>query len=118
MPIKINPSEAFYVLLDNAATGTSSDYVFRAEYLNHQIQLVNAGTTAQNFVVYTSNDGNNWVAIRDQTDVDATVQAYSGASAGGVIQLSGSYPWIKIITGTANAGPLSATIYSNNWRSS
>jgi hypothetical protein len=68
--------------------------------------------------VYTSNDASNWVAIRDQTDVDTTVQAYSGASAGGVIQLSGSYPWLKIIAGTADAGPLSATIYSNNWRSS
>lgn len=117
--IAINPSAPIYSFFSaSSETGVESNKIFRGEYTNHQIQVYTTGATAQNFIVYTSNDGNIWTAIRDQTDVDATVVGYTGATASGVINLSGCYPWLKMNSGTAVAGPFTATIYSNNWRSS
>lgn len=118
-PIAINYAGALYSLFDaTTATGAESNHLFRGEYTNHQIQVSTAGATPQNFIVYTSNDCQVWTAIRDQNDVDTSVAAYSGSTASGVIQLSGCYPWIKMVSGTAAAGAFTATIYSNNWRDS
>jgi hypothetical protein len=118
-PIAINYAGPLYTLFDaSTATGAESNHLFRGEYTNHQLQVSTAGATAQNFIVYTSNDCSVWTAIRDQNDVDNSVASYSGSTASGVIQLSGCYPWLKIVSGTAVAGAFTASIYSNNWRDS
>jgi len=119
MPVALNPGTPFCSLLNSVSTtGASSDYFFRGEYSNHQLQVSTSGATAQGFVLYTSNDCTVWTAIRDNTDLDTTAAAYSGTNPSGVLQLSGSYPWLKVISGTAAAGAFSASIYSSNWHSS
>ena len=116
MPIKLNSAASFQVLITGAtAAGVESNHIYRPEHTIHQIQVSNTGSAAaHDFVVYTSNDGDTWVPIRDQADCDASVAAYgSGATAlSGVIQLNGCYPWLKIVTGAGSTAAFSATLYS------
>ena len=115
MPIQINPASQLYSFFEGTtAAGATSNSVFRGWYTQHSIQVSTSGATAQSFVLYASNDANVWTAIRDQTDVDSTVTSYSGANASGMIFLSGSYPWLRIVTGTASTNPFTATIYSTD----
>jgi hypothetical protein len=123
MSYPINPSSRLVVMLNGVtATGASSVFVNRADYNNHQIQVYTAGPTAQTFTVYTSNDASAtspiWTAIRDHTDVDATVAGYTGSTASGVINLTGAYPWLKVVSGTASTAPFTVTIFSNDLQTS
>ena len=120
MPIKLNPASALCVLIDGAtAPSTASNYIFRGEYGQHQLQVFTTGTTARNFDVRVSNDGDNWSTIRNQTHIDASATGYTG-SMNGVLQLNGCYPWIQVVmsSSTASSDPFTATLYSNNWASS
>jgi hypothetical protein len=115
MAIQINPASQLYYLFQGVtATGATSNDVFRGSYTEHMIQVSTSGATPQTFTVYTSVDGHIWSAIRDQTDVDSTVAGYTGANATGVITLSGSYPWFRIVTGSGSTGPFTAAIFSTN----
>lgn len=115
MPNKVNPATQLYTLLDGVTgAGLTSDDVFRGWYSEHMIQVSTVGSPAQTFTVYTSVDSNVWTAIRDHTDVDSTVAGYTGTNATGVINLSGSYPWLRIVTGAGSTAPFTAAIYSTN----
>lgn len=115
MAIQINPASQLYSFFSGTtAAGATSNDVFRGWYTEHMIQVSTAGATAQTFTVYTSVDGIVWTAIRDQSDVDSTVGGYTGANATGVINLSGSYPWFRVVTGSASTDPFTASIYSTN----
>lgn len=115
MPIQINPASQLCPLFQGVtAAGATSNDVFRGWYTHHMLQVSTSGTTPQSFTLYTSADGNVWTAIRDQTDVDATVAGYTGANASGVINLIGSYPWFRVVTGSASADPFTAVLFSTN----
>lgn len=115
MPIQVNPATQLYTLLDGVTgAGLTSNDVFRGWYTQHMIQVSTVGSPAQTFTVYTSADANVWTAIRDNTDVDSTVAGYTGSNASGVINLTGSYPWLRIVTGSGSTAPFSAVIYSTN----
>lgn len=113
--MQINPVSQLYTFFSGTtAQGSTSDDLFRGFHTHHMIQVSTSGSTAQAFTVYTSADGNVWTAIRNETDVDNTVVGYTGSNASGVINLIGSYPWFRIVTGAASSDPFTATIYSTN----
>lgn len=115
MPIQVNPATQLYTLFAGVTgAGLTSDDVFRGWYTAHMIQVSTVGSPAQTFTVYTSADANVWTPIRDNTDVDSTVVGYTGANASGVIHLSGSYPWLRVVTGDGSTASFSAAIYSTN----
>lgn len=107
-------TQLFTFFSGTTAQGSTSDDLFRGFHTDHMIQVSTSGATAQTFTVYTSADGTVWTPIRDNTDVDSTVAGYTGANASGVINLSGSYPWFRIVTGSASSDPFTAKIYSTN----
>ena len=113
--MQVNPITQIYTLFSGStAQGATSDDLFRGFYTQHMLQVSTSGPTAQTFTLYTSADGNIWTAIRDHTDVDSTVAGYTGANASGVINLSGSYPWFRVVTGTASSNPFTAVVYSTD----
>jgi hypothetical protein len=114
--MKVNPVSQLYTFFSGTtAQGATSDDLFRGFHTHHMIQVSTVGATAQTFTLYTSADGNVWSAIRDNTDVDSTVAGYTGTNASGVINLIGSYPYFRIVTGSSvSTDPFTATIYSTN----
>ena len=111
--MNLNPSSALATLMSASATaGTTGDGIFRGRYTEHIVQVVGS-SGAVNFTLYTSTDTSTWTAIRDQTDVDTTAQAYDNTTPNGVIVLSGCYPWLQVARGTGATGStFSATVYS------
>lgn len=113
--MNLNPPTALATLISgsSADTGETGNGIYRGRYTNHLIQV--KGTSgAVNFSLQVSANTDVWTTIRDQTDVDTTVQSYDDTTPNAVIALSGSYPWMRILRGTGSTGSeFTAWVFSN-----
>lgn len=111
MPIKVNSASQGYTFMSgSSAAADVSNALYRGEYTDHQIFVKSSTGPVVDFNLYTSNNGDDWALIKTKANLENT---YDSTHLGGVLHLSGCYPWLKVERDGSTAGvELTATIFS------